>query len=253
MSEETPHLDPTAAKTSALLVCWCPISIFQGDVEIWKNPVPNSTEYARPVALIRTKEERVVLDAEVPGWTPFLRDYQGEAVMDGHAVNVLHNTNWSMIDGKMVGLTTYNTCLEKWKCIERGEIAYSNTAGRQGQCHQPINKTPLIFFSLLHFQLRSLDFCLKILYHLVAGVKDWSESTQVTRFISNGKGECLNHIEAKTGLVYNKPTDKGGNTNCGPIAIKFFSPTLRPEICVLIKNSEDRENLIHLLKLMNAH
>ena len=102
--EETPHLDPPAAKTSVLLVCWCPISIFQGDVEIWKNPVPNSTAYARPVALIRTKEERGVLDAEVPGWTPFLTDYQGEAVVDGHAVNVLHNTNWSIINGKMVGL-----------------------------------------------------------------------------------------------------------------------------------------------------
>ena len=94
---------------------------------------------------------------------------------------------------------------------------------------------------------------MKILYHLVAGVNDWSESAKVTHSISNAKGECLNHIEAKTGLVYDKPTDKRGNTNCGPIATKFFSPTLRPEICVLIKNSEDRENFIHLLKLMNAY
>ena len=40
--DETPHLDPNLAKTSVLLVCWCPILVSQGD-EIWTNPVPNST------------------------------------------------------------------------------------------------------------------------------------------------------------------------------------------------------------------
>ena len=212
VSDETPHLDPNAAKNSILLVCWCPISVSQGDVEIWRNPVPNSTAYARPVALIRNKEERSVLEGEVPNWTPYLKEYEGEACVNGHTVKVKYSNNWSMVDGKMVELlqgdsgafchlcTTnrssgndigviedgfsiekdYNTCLEIWKRIESGEIAYSNTAGRQGQCHSPIIQTPLMFFSLLHFKLRSLDFCLKILYHLVAELRDWTENRLVT-------------------------------------------------------------------------
>ena len=146
----------------------------------------------------------------------------------------------------------FNTCLETWQRIESGEIHYANTAQRQGQCHQPINHTPLIFFALLHFQLRSLDFCLKILYHLNADIKDWSEDAATIRFVKAAKEECIDHIEKKTGVLFDKPKD-GGNTNCGPIAIKFFSPELRAEISSLINNSEDRENFPYLLKLLNAY
>ena len=110
-----------------------------------------------------------------------------------------------------------------------------------------------MFFSLLHFKLRSLDFCLKFLYHLVAGIKDWTESANVARYINNAKEECINHIETEAGIIFDRPTNKGGNTNCGPIATQYFSPNLRPVICNLIKNSEDCENYNHLLKIMNAY
>ena len=146
-----------------------------------------------------------------------------------------------------------DTCLETWRRIESGEIPFSNTFLRKGQCHQPLNDTQLIFFSLLHFKLRTLDFCLKILYHLVAGIKDWSESNAIMRFFKAAKEECINHIAASTGLVFDKPTDQGGNTNCGPIATQFFSPSRRPVICSIIKNSEDRDNFSHLLMLLNAY
>ena len=137
----------------------------QDEKEIWNNPVPNSTTYARPVALIRCKEERDVLLAEVPNWTPFLEDHEGVAEVNGLPVDVIYNTKWSMIDGKMTALLQgdtgafchlcnitrenandiltieagfliekdFNTCLETWQRIESGEIPYANTARRQGQ------------------------------------------------------------------------------------------------------------------------
>ena len=60
--------------------------------------------YARPVALIWTKEERDVLEAEIPSWTPYLKDYEGEALVNGNIIKVQYKNNWSVCDGKMVDL-----------------------------------------------------------------------------------------------------------------------------------------------------
>ena len=86
----------------------------------------------------------------------------------------------------------------------------------------------------------------------VAEIRDWTENRHVILSINKAKEKCINHIEAETGLLYDKPTNKGGNTNCGPIATKLFSPAIRQDICVLINNSEDRENYHYLLKMMNS-
>ena len=62
--EETPHLDPTRV-SSFLLACYCPLELRSVDKCIWKNPVPNSTAFARPVSLARANEERGVLLEEM--------------------------------------------------------------------------------------------------------------------------------------------------------------------------------------------
>ena len=68
----------------------------------------------------------------------------------------------------------YESCKTAWQKLVDGDITYKSTE-RQGQCHEPIVKSSLFCFSVLHFKLRTLDFVQKILYHLVAGVKTWSE------------------------------------------------------------------------------
>ena len=64
VATETPHLDPN--KTSPfLIICYCPYEMKYNEEVIWKNPVPNSTAFSRPVSLGRAKEERSVLEAEI--------------------------------------------------------------------------------------------------------------------------------------------------------------------------------------------
>lgn len=65
---ENPHLDPDLYK-NYLLTCFCPLELaFERedgtDGVIWKNPHPNSLAYTRPLSLIRTHEERDVIEAE---------------------------------------------------------------------------------------------------------------------------------------------------------------------------------------------
>ena len=129
VSEETPHMDPTAAKTSLLLVCWCPISIFQGDVGRHRRNLYRTAQHMPDQLLLFTPKKRGV---EVPGWTPFLREYQGEAVVDGHDVNVLHNTNWYMIDGKMVGLPQGDSRAFRHLCTTSRQTANETTLIEEG-------------------------------------------------------------------------------------------------------------------------
>ena len=57
---------------------------------------------------------------------------------------------------------------ETWNRIDSGDIIYTDPE-RAGQCHKPMNKSDLRFFAIMHQKLRSLDNCLKILYHIVSG------------------------------------------------------------------------------------
>ena len=52
-------------------------------------------------------------------------------------------------------------------------------------------------------------------------------------------------------MLIDSPSTNGGNTNCGPLADRFFSIRHREEICSLILNSEDRENYKLFLSLTN--
>ena len=74
---ENPHLDPK--KTSSFLLSgYCPLKItcLHGDEEnvVWRNPLPNSTVFARPVSLTRCKD-REIIEAEMAGPFEIIKDY----------------------------------------------------------------------------------------------------------------------------------------------------------------------------------
>lgn len=281
---ETGHLDHTKTSTF-LLSCYVPLEIVdEENKNVWRNPIPNSTSFARPIFLMRAPENREVLEVELEGPLQHIRNpVEEELNVDGLDVKVNFKTECSMIDGKMASLlqgdsgafchyctTTraeandinniqqgfhinkdYNSCREAWEKLERGEIAYSSSE-RQGQCHESIAKIDLHFFSILHFKLRALDFAQKILYHLVSGQKSWSESgNYVSKFIECAKKSCISHIRQTTGMLIDSPCGSGGNTNTGPLADRYFSPKNRANICELINSEEDRDNYEYLLSLIN--
>ena len=274
------------SETNYIGIFWCPLSIKLNNSTIWNNILPNSTMYTRPLCLMREKENR---ESVLTHFEPYIEEiHHLEAglpitVNGTHQIATIH-TEMSMIDGKMVDLIQGDsggfchycyttrakandlTCLlqgfpieknvqdmlDTWEKVASGEMAYSDPE-RSGQCHRPLNKDDLRFFAIMHQKLRSLDSCLKLLYHLVSGqTHTWSESSpEVKGAIKAAKRKCIDHIRLECGFLVDCPTQIGGNTNSGPIAEKFFSATHRNGICDLIENLSDRESYAELLSYFN--
>lgn len=278
--DETPHLDPSKID-SILLSCYVPLTLTMNDNIVWENPVPNSTVFARPVSLTRCKEIRPVIEKELEPIFNSLKRQPTFSQID-EVTTVSFRTECSMVDGKMVDIIqgdsgafchyctstksdcndllnisngfninkNYQSCLDAWqKVVESNKPLPSSE--RQGQCHEPIVKNDLFCFSILHFKLRSLDFVQKVLYHLVAGTKTWTEAGNAKRDIAAIKKKCIDHIKVTTGMIIDTPCGVGGNTNSGPLAGRFFDPSNRNHICDLIPDQEDKENYSILLSKFN--
>ena len=286
--EETPNLNPQNV-SNFLLSCYCPLEIKEigeSEVQVWKNPQPNSIAFARPVSLTRAEESREILQSELMLpfeliRNPFLKEIKNA---DGEIKYTMEfKTECSMVDGKMVSLIQgdsgafchlctstreeannhlnilagfemnkdYNSCQTAWRKLRSGEICYSSVE-RQGQCHESLLKADLHCISVLHFKLRSLDFVLKILYHLVADHKSWFEGGSLTQScLKRAKKECIDKVLESTGILLDSQCSGGGNTNSGPIADRYFEPANREVISSLILNRADKTAYTQLLSYFN--
>ena len=104
-----------------------------------------------------------------------------------------------IVEGGVGGMPiskTIEQCKERWELLESGQISY-NDPQRMGQRHQPLVSQSGRLFAILHQELRSLDFVLKILYHLICGEKVWSgaspsvASPSVKAKVSEAKAEAI--------------------------------------------------------------
>ena len=238
---------------------WCPLMLRTKEKVVWENPLPNSTLFCRPVCLMRGKEDRENIEVH---FKPILDDIDGmekESTVIVTTDRVAHDLSFSceisMVDGKMVDLIqgdsgsfchycdvskltannlesiqlgfpitkTYEQVKERWEMLSAGNMAYSDPA-RKGQCHEPMVKKDLRYFACLHSKLRSLDFCLKLLYHIESGqTHTWSESNaNVLQAVNLAKKEVREKISQQCGLVLDMPTSNGGNTNNGPTADRLL-------------------------------
>eukprot|EP00112_Aurelia_sp_Birch-Aquarium-sp1_P004598 Seg1522.2 transcript_id=Seg1522.2/GoldUCD/mRNA.D3Y31 product="Major antigen" protein_id=Seg1522.2/GoldUCD/D3Y31 len=270
-----------------------PMKIFfeaeDGCHTVWENPTPNSIFYTRPISLVKAKESRQLIAAIFPKLQSDI-----DSLMEPHDVAGITNkvtikTRVTMLDGKMVSIVqgdsgsfchycditqseasqlqylaeagvdgmpitkTVEECMERWEMVESGQIAYSDPR-RKGQCHKPMVSQSGRLFAILHQKLRSLDFVLKIFYHLICEQRVWSEANQAIKLkVAEAKTTAISHVKLTCGgLLIDSPTTSGGNTNAGPTAIRFFSQWNRDAICSLINSAEDRHNFSILLGQLNV-
>ena len=285
--EDDKGKDEKKSETSYIGIFWCPLSIHVNDALFWSNILPNSTMYSRPICLMREKENRESVQEHFKPYIDEMHAMETEESyinIGGKSQLLSVHTELSMVDGKMVDLIQGDagsfchycyvtraqandlTCilqgfvieksvqemLEKWDQIESGEMSYEDPK-RGGQCHKPMNNADLRFFAIMHQKLRSLDNCLKMLYHLVSGqTHTWSESNpNVKDAIKKAKKECIDHIRKECRFLVDCPTQIGGNTNTGPLADNFFSSEHRLKICNVIRKSSDRVAFAELLSYFN--
>lgn len=139
-----------------------------------------------------------------------------------------------------------------WEQLQSGDLKYKDPK-RKGQTNPRIAEFDVLFYGILHSELRSLDHVLKILYHMNINLYEWSESEPKKKHsLEISKEDIRKKIKEKTGMVIDTPTSAGGNTNTGVLAKKWFSPEHREAICSVILKSEDRYNYSMLLSKFNV-
>ena len=122
--------------------------------------------------------------------------------------------------GGMTVTKTNQQCMDRYSKVETGEILYIDSE-RCGQVHKPLLTDDQHLYGILHQVLRTLDYMLKILYHLVSGQRIWSESNT---FVCARVEEAKKKVRGKIGMLLDTPGTTGGNTNCGPLANRFSNP-----------------------------
>lgn len=207
--------DEEKSKVSYLGGFWCPLQVEHNHDIIWKNPIPNSILYARPVCLLRGKEDRETVTEHFKPIMDQLTVIENEPILFNVPIsdNVFNScsgnvvTEVSMIDGKMADILqgdsgafchyctvtraeandlrrieegffiekSFDTCMEIWEGMQSGEIPYHDKK-QAGQVHEPITSKNMRFYGITHQKLCSLDHMEKLLYHLVSGqTHTWSE------------------------------------------------------------------------------
>ena len=82
-----------------------------------------------------------------------------------------------------------------WEDLEAGSMKYDDP-NRAGQTNAPLVERGILFCGILHYLLRSLDHCLKILYHIVGNQLQWSErSGEVKDGVKQAKKRVIDHIK----------------------------------------------------------
>ena len=101
-------------------------------------------------------------------------------------------------------------------------------------------------FPILHALLRGLNYCLKLVYKLSAGVDEWKENSQTKAKVRVAKKFIQETIKAKTGLTVDKlaPVGVGGTTTTGNMARQLLSDSVKRKFlvdCVLVKIRADEK------------
>ena len=98
-------------------------------------------------------------------------------------VNHTEASNTENVNQGFTSEKDYKGILETWRHLESGEIAYTYLACA-GQCHVLMVEGTLCFFAILHQKLCSLDWALKILYHMVSNqTSTWTVSNHQARLL----------------------------------------------------------------------
>ena len=69
-----------------------------------------------------------------------------------------------------------------------------------------------------------MDHTIKIFQHIMSSqTHTWSESNPCVKdALKLAKDEIIDHILNEIGMLIDSPTEKGGNTNSGPLMDRFF-------------------------------
>lgn len=205
---------------------------FTGKVNvIWINQKPSSTALCRPLELEFTKETTTFIKQKAKELQEAIDNLEVTIVKFQETIlEVAHHVQLTMIDGKVssaitgTGSATCNVC--KAKPTEMNDI--DSVLSRE--CDASALEYGI---SVLHLNIRFLEYFLNIAKRLNVAEKCYGKYTaeELTQMGIRHKLICK-RLKNELGLIIDQPSSKGGNTNTGNNARRFFDNAVK--VCVEI-------------------
>ena len=245
--------DPNFTTKSIILYAFKPLTIKDSANNIiWSNLIPNSPFTTRPVLLLAKSENHENVEFLMKEFintpTNFL-EKDGIELADGHCHVKISRT---MFDGKMskilsgAGGASCQLCtathlqlkdlelirscfpinrqiqdaISIFNDVEISEFLKLDSNSRFGLTHPPTSDKDILSASPLHSYLCVFRWLMLLIYHLDAGLKKWSPTSQ---HIQNSMKRMRSMLYEKTGLQIDLPSCDGGTTTTGNVARDCFS------------------------------
>ena len=211
-----------------------------GTSHVWRNPVPGSPRFCRPLKLIYEKEttELIVRETEAVK-EQISRLSPTRVVIDSVELRVVHRLLLTMADVKVVNALTGT------RSTQRCFICSSTTKERTGGRTVSDNIDNYSFgLATLHGWIRLLEFCLQLSYRM--SIKKKGQLSKEERDdMEERKKRVHAAFVAATGLIVDLPKHGGGNTNDGNTARRFFEKS--SESSAITEVSEELLQRFHVI------
>ena len=265
-------------------------SLYAGST-VWKEKAANSPEAAVPLFLVKGKEDKELLESIIPAVEEEKAALSTTGIdfrISGRSYHFSFDFNLTMVDGKMMKLLTGRGgafCIlcpasrEECHDLSRIEEGFSigevsnvdlrklfqdmqhegeikskpgDYAERRGLTQNPITTCDIKVFPILHATLRTMDWILKIIYHLAAGVRTWKENMQNEAKIRRAKENVRATIYEQTGIRVDEPdpVGKGGTSTTGPVSKRLLHdiPIRQALIECVPEKGDSRANIEIIVK-----
>ena len=191
-------------------------------IVVWKNPLPSSTRFCRPIKLNFHKEtseftSKIVEDIknQISSLVAFENNFRGQPI------NVTYKLCLTMLDVKIINVLTDTTSAMRCYLCGATSKEFNNL---DNIMMRPIIEEFLQYgISSLHAWIRFLECCSSVAYRL--DVKKWQireNDTDTYSKCEKRKQKIQEDFRVKMSLIVDQPKQTHGSSNDGNTARRFF-------------------------------
>lgn len=185
----------------------------------WKNNVPGSTRFCRPLKFMYLKETTSLIVSETDSVKENIKKLLPTTfIVNGTEISIMHDLVLTMVDGKVCNaLTNTKSSQTCFICSATPKILKNPNA------MLPPDRVENYSYGLstLHAWIRTFEFLLHLSYRLDIKKKIVRDAED-KQMLALKKAEIQNQFKNQLGLIVDQPKQGFGNTNDGNTARRFF-------------------------------
>lgn len=217
------------------------LSCGQQNKIVWRNPLPSSPRYCRPIRIRFVKETVDITNEEIKYIESKINSLEDTQItLINKTFSVKHVMMLTMVDAKVCNAATMTKSTMKCYICGATSKDFNNL-----NLKKPINKESLKFgLSILHARIRLFEGLLHLAYKVP--VKKWQLRNETDKqIVQQKKLDIQEAFKSQLGLIVDVPKAGFGNTNDGNTSRRFF---MDHELSATILGIDSR--LVYRLKVI---